>query len=203
MAMALYDPALGYYHAVSNKFGAGGDFITAPELSPLFAWHLAHPSAQALSILGNGDILEFGAGSGLLAAELLLELERLGVLPRRYLILELSGELKRRQTALLQARVPHLFARIEWLEALPTAGFTGVILANEVLDAMPVQCFALCAGAILEHRVSHSGDKGLVWSEQTADARLRTRVRAIIQALPEPVDDNYCRELNPALAAWM
>jgi SAM-dependent MidA family methyltransferase len=202
MDLALYHPALGYYHASAPKFGAGGDFVTAPEISSLFARRLARFCAQTLSAVGDGDMLEFGAGSGLLAAELLLKLERLSALPRRYLILELSGELRQRQTELLRQRAPHLFNRLEWLQDLPAPEFKGVVLANEVLDAMPVKCFKLRGQEIFERRVSCVGD-GLGWLERPADARFQAQLRAIIDALPEPLQDNYCSELNPALNAWM
>jgi SAM-dependent MidA family methyltransferase len=201
MNMALYDPGLGYYHAPMRIFGARGDFVTAPEVSPLFAQCLARPCAQVLKHLG-GDILEFGAGSGSLAAELLLTLERLGALPRRYYILELSAALRQRQAHYMQERAPDLFNRVSWLQALPVAGFRGVVLANEVLDAMPVTCFALRENAVFERRVTL--DQGnLIWIEQPADAHLRARVEAIMEVLPTPLPDGYRSELNPALGAWM
>ncbi len=103
MELALYAPGLGYYSAGSQKFGAQGDFITAPEISPLFARCLARQCRQVLDALGGGAILEFGAGSGVLAVELLLELERLDSLPSAYFILELSAELRARQQCLLSA----------------------------------------------------------------------------------------------------
>lgn len=203
MRMALYDPVLGYYHAPGWIFGAGGDFVTAPEVSPVLAWRLARLCAQAFDVIKGGEILEFGAGSGALAAELLLELGRLGALPRRYCVLELSAELRRRQRECLQARAPHLLPRVAWLNALPPPGFEGVIVANEVLDAMPVQCFALRGGAIVERRVTAVRDPALAWYGQAADADLGARVSAVLESLPEPLPDDYYSELNPALGAWM
>lgn len=201
MNMALYDPALGYYHAPTRIFGERGDFVTAPELSPLFARCLALPCARVLERLG-GDILEFGAGSGRLAAELLLELERRHVLPRRYCILELSAALRRRQTRLLRECAPHLLDLVEWPRGLPAPGFKGVVLANEVLDAMPATCFALREDAIFERRVTcHDGN--LAWIEQPADAPLRARVELIMETLPPLLPDGYQSEINPALNAWM
>jgi SAM-dependent MidA family methyltransferase len=203
MVTALYDPALGYYHAATTKFGRGGDFVTAPEVSPVFAWCLAARCAKVLRQVGDGDVLEFGAGSGALAAELLCELERLDAVPRRYFILELSGELRRRQIERLRARAPHLIERVEWLQALPDAGLRGVVLANEVLDAMPVQCFTLRTNEVLERRVGCSANGDLTWLEEQADPRLKARVQAIIETLPEPLPNGYFSELNPALGAWM
>ncbi|MGH8500913.1 MAG: class I SAM-dependent methyltransferase [Gammaproteobacteria bacterium] len=203
MAMALYDPELGYYHNGSRKFGAGGDFVTAPELSPLFARVIARHCARVLRTLGSGEILEFGAGSGALALGLLAELDRLNALPQRYLILELSGELRRRQQELLRERAPRLLERIEWLQALPDAGFVGVALANEVLDAMPVTCFALRGDALFERRVGCDPARSLTWRDCTADQPVRAWVDGITASLAQPLPDGYRSEFNPALDAWI
>lgn len=136
MELALYAPGLGYYAAGARKFGEAGDFITAPELSPLFGRTLAHQAAQ-ITALSAPRILELGAGSGKLAADLLGELERLDALPERYSILEVSADLRERQQALLRERVPHLLDRAEWLDTLPET-LSGAVIANEVLDALPV-----------------------------------------------------------------
>ncbi len=137
MTRALYEPGLGYYSAGAAKFGAAGDFVTAPEISTLFAACLARQVGQILGDLGGGDVLEFGAGTGRLARDLLLELERLGVLPAAFLILEVSADLRERQRQLLAGLPPALAGRVRWLDALP-GEFAGVALANEVLDAIPV-----------------------------------------------------------------
>ena len=136
MELALYAPGLGYYSAGSRKLGESGDFVTAPEMSPLFARCIARQLAQ---LHGEGlcNVLEIGAGSGALAVDLLLEMEALGCVPDAYLILELSGDLRERQSAIIAQRVPSLLSRVSWLDKLP-AQFEGVILANEVLDATPV-----------------------------------------------------------------
>ena len=139
MELALYSPGLGYYAAGSRKLGADGDFTTAPEISPLFGQCLARQAAQVLE-QGFTEILEVGAGSGALAATLLEELERLQRLPERYLILELSPDLRERSRDTLARRVPHLLERVAWLNVLPPA-FSGLILGNEVLDAMPVNVY--------------------------------------------------------------
>lgn len=137
MRMALYTPGLGYYSGGAAKFGSAGDFITAPEISPLFGTCVANTLAHALQECG-GDVLEIGAGTGQLAAQILLELERLGALPNEYFILELSGELRDRQRKTLQTLVPHLVHKAKWLNQLPER-FIGVMVGNEVLDAMPCE----------------------------------------------------------------
>src|SRR5687768_3577629 len=148
MERALYAPGLGYYMAGARKLGAEGDFVTAPEISPLFGRTLAHQVREVLALAGN-EVLEVGAGSGALAASLLCELERLDALPSRYLILELSPDLRRRSRDTLAARMPHLMERIAWLNQLPPA-FRGCILGNEVLDAMPVSLVCRANGELRE-----------------------------------------------------
>ena len=152
MELALYAPGLGYYAAGSRKLGADGDFTTAPEISPLFGQCLARQAAQVLE-QGFTDILEVGAGSGALAATLLEELERLGRLPERYLVLELSPDLRERSRDTLARRVPHLLERVAWLNVLPPA-FSGLVLGNEVLDAMPVHVFERTADTVIEMGVT-------------------------------------------------
>jgi SAM-dependent MidA family methyltransferase len=156
MDRALYAPGLGYYSGGSVKFGRraedGSDFITAPELSPLFAATLARPVAQALVASGTRDVIEFGAGTGRLAAGLLNALDTHGAPLDSYSIVDLSGELRERQQAMLEAQAPALAARVRWLDALP-AEFAGVVIGNEVLDAMPVRLFAHANGAWRERGV--------------------------------------------------
>lgn len=137
MALALYAPGLGYYSAGAGKLGPAGDFVTAPEISPLFAQTLANQVAQGLAACGGGAVLELGAGSGRLAVDLLAALRGLGCLPERYAILEVSPDLRQRQQALLAAEAPEDLARVAWLDTLPDH-FAGVVLGNEVLDALPV-----------------------------------------------------------------
>ncbi len=140
MELALYAPGLGYYVAGAAKFGAQGDFVTAPEISPLFGQAVAAQIAPVLEQTG-GEVLELGAGTGKLAAQILAELERLRCLPARYLILELGPELKDRQRATLDGLPEEISRRVQWLEALPET-FKGAIVANEVLDALPVHRIA-------------------------------------------------------------
>jgi SAM-dependent MidA family methyltransferase len=163
MELALYAPGLGYYTAGAHKFGDAGDFITAPELSPLFGRTLAR---QVAEIMANStpDILELGAGSGKLAADMLGELEQLGSLPDNYCILEVSADLRSRQQALLQQRLPHLFDRVHWLDALPDA-LTGAIVANEVLDALPVHLVHWQDSALTERGVALD-ESGFIWQER-------------------------------------
>ncbi len=200
----LYAPGLGYYSAGSRKLGAAGDFVTAPELSPLFARCLARPCAEVLARLGGGDLLELGPGSGVLAAGLLEALAGLDALPRRYLLLERSAELRERQQALLGERLPGaLAARVEWLEALPEPGFRGVMLANEVLDAIPAQRFRKGAGGTVQEAAVGLEDGRLVWRWVAAPAPLRAEVAAIEADLGRALEPGYCSELAPARSAWV
>jgi SAM-dependent MidA family methyltransferase len=137
MRLALYAPGLGYYQAGAQKFGTAGDFVTAPEISPFYSICLARQIAELLRHSEGDTLLELGAGSGVMALTILQELARLNCLPRRYYILEPSADLRGRQQRLLETAVPELVSRVEWLAALPDEAFTGVIVANEVLDARP------------------------------------------------------------------
>ncbi|MEK7736251.1 MAG: SAM-dependent methyltransferase, partial [Pseudomonadota bacterium] len=200
MELALYAPGLGYYSGGARKFGAAGDFITAPELTPLFAQTVA---AQALQIMAGSalQILEVGAGSGVMAAELLRELGRRGDLPERYLILELSGELRARQQATLEQRVPHLLERVTWIDTLPHR-FSGLALGNEVLDAMPVglvewrdtQGAATGATEILERGVALGAQGDFVWAERPAQGALLQAAQGLSIAAP------YVSEIGLAAA---
>ncbi|MCW8452370.1 class I SAM-dependent methyltransferase [Legionella quinlivanii] len=149
MHLALYSPEYGYYTSAHPKFGALGDFITAPELSPLFSQTLGEQCREILKHLGSGIILEFGAGSGKLCVELLKQLARKETLPETYYILEVSGHLRERQKQLVQQEIPELASRVEWISEWPKA-FSGIILANEVLDAMPVHRFLQTDDGICE-----------------------------------------------------
>ena len=159
MELALYAPGLGYYTAGAHKFGAAGDFVTAPELSPLFGRTLARQTAEIMASSAP-YILELGAGSGKLAADMLDELERAGNLPDSYAILEVSADLRARQQALLRARLPHLLERVRWLDTLPEK-FSGAIIANEVLDALPVHLVHWRDSALTERGVALNRDNSL------------------------------------------
>jgi SAM-dependent MidA family methyltransferase len=203
MQLALYAPALGYYIAGQQKFGRDGDFITAPELSPLFSRCLARQCQQILAATPHGRILEFGAGSGIMAATLLAELEQLNALPDHYEILELSPELQQRQRATIEQKVPHLTARVTWLSQLPEPGWRGVMLANEVLDAMPVHAVSFDSNGIWERYIS-VGENGFQWQHGPLSSAALTaethRLRAQFgNAWPSP----YETEIGLIGQAWV
>ena len=201
MELCLYCPGLGYYSAGSQKFGAAGDFVTAPEISTLFGRCLAQTCSGVLAELGRGDILEFGAGTGTLAATVLAELERLGRLPAHYLILEPSAELRARQRETLRLEAPSLRDRVDWLDALPEAGFRGVLLANEVLDAMPVERFRWNGDGIERFHVECTGD-GFGWCVREAhDPDLVAAVRRLDET--HGLAPGYVSEINLLLAPWV
>ncbi len=196
MELALYAPGLGYYAAGARKFGdaaTGGDFVTAPEISPLFAAALAAQVAQVFAHT-PARIVEFGAGSGVLARDLLDALAARGVAVERYAIVELSPDLAARQRALLDGR------DVEWLAA-PPRGFDGVMLANEVLDVMPVRLFVMRGRAPRERGVGLQGD-ALAFAERDADTGLRGAVAAIEREVGE-LPDGYGSEIGFAGQAWM
>jgi SAM-dependent MidA family methyltransferase len=193
MEAALYAPGLGYYAAGATKLGAAGDFVTAPELTPLFGRTLAHAIAPALDA-PHSNVLELGAGSGRLAADLLGELERLGSLPERYSILEVSADLRQRQQETLARERPHLGERLQWLDALP-AHFSGVILGNEVLDALPVELVHWTQDGPLVRGVILDGER-FAWQDRPiTDPRLRARADALNLA------PGYLSEINLAADA--
>ncbi len=195
MELALYAPGLGYYAAGKHKFGELGDFVTAPELGPLFARCLARPCRSLLAGQGGGEILEVGAGSGVLAADLLRELESLGQLPEHYLILELSAALRARQAETLRQKVPHLFGRVRWLDELPR-DFRGLVLANELLDAMPVTRFKITETGINELYVGRENQR-FVWREKIANEPVRARIE------PLGLMPGYISEINLRAEAWV
>ncbi len=202
MELALYAPGLGYYSAGLNKFGAAGDFVTAPEISPLFAGCAARQCRQVLQALGGGDILEFGAGSGVMAVDLLAELEILNSLPRHYFILEISAELRERQRAALMQRVPHLSGRVIWLDELPKQKLRGFVFANEVMDAMPVHRFRLDGEGISELYVVCEGVAFAWRAGPLSDAALAERVSEIRTASPD-LKPGYIFEINLGAPAWV
>ena len=200
MELALYAPGLGYYTAGARKFGRNGDFVTAPELSPLFSRCIATQCAEVLSASGGGDILEVGAGSALMAADILNELEALDQLPRRYLILEISADLRERQLATLSTRAARHLARVTWLDELPAA-LHGVIVANEVLDALPVDRFRIRSGRV--NALGVSWQERLDWSEAPASKPLEQRVRAIESQIGSSFAEGYTSEINLRLDPWL
>lgn len=201
MELALYAPGLGYYSAGAVKLGQSGDFVTAPEISPLFSRCLANQCSEVLERLGDADILELGAGSGVMAADVLLELASQQRLPARYLILEVSADLRERQRATIAARAPEHLARVHWLDGWPSQ-FRGVVLANEVLDAMPVERFRIRDTQVNSVGVTWQLGR-LDWSETPAGEALQEAVRAIEASLGEPLPNGYCSEVNLRLGPWM
>lgn len=202
MELALYAPGLGYYSAGAAKFGEAGDFVTAPELGFVFARCLARAIVSDLREY-EGDILEIGPGSGALAAELLLELERLGTLPKRYRLLERSADLRERQHVTLMQRCPHLATLAEWVDAPPSSAWNGVLIANEVVDALPVRCFALRADGLHERCVGIDEYERFVWRDVAADATFANDVDRVLGAARDALPLPYRSEICSMLAPWL
>jgi SAM-dependent MidA family methyltransferase len=205
MRLALYAPGLGYYSAGATKLGGSGDFVTAPEISSLFSRCLARQCATVLQDTG-GDLLELGAGSGRMAADILTELARLDCLPGRYRILEVSADLAERQRARLAELPRELSSRVEWLDRWPERNMRGVVLANEVLDAMPVERFIVRGrpGGI-DVRALGVGltAEGFAWRETSPSTELMHAVADIVEALPAPLPDGYVSEVCLAFQPWI
>lgn len=198
MDLALYAPGLGYYVAGARTFGRDGDFVTAPELSPLFGATLARQCAEVLERTG-GAIVEFGGGSGRLAAALLAELAAQDALPASYCIVELSPALRERQRATIAASAPGALSRVHWLCDAPAAPFDGVVIANEVLDALPVRLFVRDHGVDFERGVTHDADGELAWTRWPADAALSAAIASCFETAPE----HYASEVNLRARAWI
>ncbi|MGI9202068.1 MAG: class I SAM-dependent methyltransferase [Woeseiaceae bacterium] len=204
MHEALYAQGLGYYSAGATKFGAAGDFTTAPELSSLFGFVIARQCAETLQNLdvarSDASILEFGAGSGKLAADVLTRLDALDALPIQYQILEVSPDLQERQATYLREVVPKLVDRVRWLDKLP-AEHRGVVIANEVLDAMPVERFVRRNDHVAQ--ICVTSDNGqFAFIEQEAPLQLQSAVLAVEESLGERLPDGFTSELNLAAPAW-
>lgn len=200
MNQALYTPNLGYYSGASSKFGVEGDFVTAPELTPLFGYALANQCQEVFVGLDDPVLFEFGAGSGRLSVDLLTRLEGLNALPRAYYILELSAYLQERQRALIASTLPHLLERVVWLSSWPTQPLTGVVIANEVLDAMPVHRFLQTPDVLLESYVTLSEQDELIEVfKPCTNERLMTHVQSVLAHGFAP----YQSEVNLFLEGWM
>ena len=198
MEQALYRPGLGYYAAGARKFGAAGDFVTAPEITPLFGQALARQVGQVMA-LSSPSVIEVGAGSGRLAADLLLALEQAGQLPERYAILDLSADLRQRQRETIEAAAPHLLPRVVWLDSLPER-FSGVVVANELLDAMPAHVVAWREDGIHERGVALDGAGHFAWSERPASGALREAAEEIGRQCMLP--PGFESEISLAVRAW-
>jgi SAM-dependent MidA family methyltransferase len=201
--IALYAPALGYYTAGARKFGPGGDFTTAPEYSALFGACIAGQCEPVLRGVPQAAILELGAGSGRLACDVLTRLAVADALPLRYRILELSAELRERQRSAVAALPGHIAARVEWLDRLPDAPWNGVLLANEVLDALPFERVRFDPdGGITEQGVGW-GEAGPLWRERPAPALLAAEARRVAAGLPGWPDAGYTSELCLRAGPWI
>jgi SAM-dependent MidA family methyltransferase len=198
MERALYAPGLGYYSAGSVKIGAHGDFVTAPEVSDLFSRCVARQCADVLAETG-GEILELGAGTGRMAATIVESLADLGVMPERYAILEVSADLADRQRRRIQRLPPALRDRVVWLDSLPQTPIRGVILANEVLDALPFQRFSLHEGKVAELGVALAGGS-FVWSQKLGEI---PAAAALIHELPLALPDGYVSEICLRTEPWI
>lgn len=208
MEMALYEPGLGYYVAGTHKIGEQGDFVTAPEISPLFSQCIGKQCSEVIKTLkantnnslqsNRVDILELGAGTGQMAAEILLSLETIQQLPDTYYILDLSPDLKQRQLKTIKSLAPHLLEHIIWLTDLPV-DFSGIILGNEVLDAMPVDIFTLLKEKVFEHHV--------IWEDEKLVEQLKPARKALedaVNKLKIPADVTpYTSEINPNIDGWL
>lgn len=201
MQHALYAPGLGYYTAGTTKLGADGDFVTAPEISPLFGRVLARQCAFVLEQLENGNVFELGAGSGALAVSMLGKLEELDALPERYLILEVSADLKERQEARIRQECPQHIERVEWVAEFP-ADFIGVVVANEVADALPVERFRIAGEEVLQAGVEMDGP-AFAWCYRAASEQLGRAVRNIESDIGYSLDDGYESEVSPGLTNWI
>lgn len=197
MELVLYTPGLGYYSAGAKKLGADGDFVTAPEITPLFGKYLAKQIAEVLMHMPEGNILELGAGSGRLAVDILMALAELNHLPQHYYILEVSADLKARQQAYIAQNIPQYVDRVSWLDRLPTQ-FSGVILANEVLDAMPVHRFYQDQKEIKESWITIQENKFVERFDQASAA-----VMAAVSDLGMPLNEGYTSEISLIIPAWI
>jgi len=198
--LALYAPGLGYYVAGARTFGRDGDFVTAPELSPLFGATLARQCAEVLADTG-GAILEFGGGSGRLAAALLAELAACDALPDAYCIVELSPALRARQRETIATQAPAALSRVQWLTDAPAAPLDGVVIANEILDALPLRLFARVDGRDYERGVSRDAAGRLAWTRWPADAALRAAIAQCFAPASPPAD--YVSEINLRMRTWL
>lgn len=209
MELALYAPGLGYYSAGGAKIGAGGDFTTAPELSDLFSVCVARQCGEVLERTG-GSILELGAGTGRMAATVLETLASLGTLPESYAILEVSADLRDRQRTRIEQLPERLRKRVVWFDRLPSKPLTGVVLANEVLDALPCRRLVVRDGAARELGVA-AADAGtargdsheFVELERTADADLAAAWQRLTRELPYELPDGYRTELCLRVEPWI
>jgi SAM-dependent MidA family methyltransferase len=205
MERCLYAPGLGYYSAGKTKFGAAGDFVTAPELGELFARCVIKAVQPVLAMIGDeADFLELGGGSGAFAEVALNAMAAGGTLPRQYLILEPSADLRERQRERLRANLPaELNARVQWLDRPPEQDWRGVLFANEVIDALPATRFAMRHGEVYEEYVALDGEGRLLRVDRPADALVAGAVRHVERDLGSDFTDGYRSEILPQLPYWI
>lgn len=199
MHLCLYAPGLGYYSAGSQKLGRHGDFTTAPEISPLFSRTFAHHINDVLAQLKQASVIEFGAGSGKMAADILTELAAQNSLPEHYYIIEVSADLREKQFKTIKDLVPELAANVVWLDCFP-ADFNGVVLANEVCDAMPVHLLHFKQNEVVERYIERT-EAGLQWCDGQLSQTALVCHAAEIQSLIGGID--YMTEVNLAAQAWL
>lgn len=201
MQYALYAPGLGYYSAGSTKFGEAGDFVTSPEVSPVFGHVVARQCAEVLEQVADGEVLEYGAGSGKLAVDVLSQLAAMNRLPAAYRILEVSADLRERQERYIHEQIPDLAGCVSWVTEAPD-GLVGVVLANEVLDAMPVERFVRRDAGIMQLRVRASAH-GFEFTEAPAPARLKEAVLELESELGSGLPAGYRSEISLAGPDWV
>jgi SAM-dependent MidA family methyltransferase len=211
MQMALYEPGLGYYSAGSSKFGEQGDFVTAPEISPLFSRCIARQCQQVLSEISSTEvcsssIFELGPGTGTMAIDIMLELARNNTLPETYYLLEPSADLRQRQQLNIRNTIPQLEKRFVWLDRLPEERINGVILANEVIDAMPVKRIVIDSD-IQEYAVScdfgAKGETRFQWLKTDLDQDLKSDMQEMFDTLEESLVTPYITEINCNIKPWV
>lgn len=200
MNYALYHPEYGYYTSGNKKIGPDGDFITAPELGPLFAYGLSRQISPIIKNHQDFNILEFGAGTGQLAIDILLELDKLNTLPRNYYILEVSADLKYRQQQNINKLPAELKDKIKWLDTLPDDNsFEGIILANEVIDAIPVSLFQYDNNNLSELGISIINNN-IVWANSKTSPGIQDYIENNITDIDK---NNYISEVNLFARQWL
>ena len=201
MNIAMFAPGRGYYDSINRIFGDDGDFVTAPEISPFFGQCIARQIIQVMAEMGQTNILEFGAGSGILAQTILTELEKCGHLPQTYYIYDISPSLRQRQFNNLTDKVPHLVDRIVWLDDIPE-DFDGIIIANEVLDAMPVHRVVFRQNQAHEETyVTYNNGQLMLEDGPVSSIELQNEMDNIMQLCPD-ITDGYRSEINLGLRQW-
>jgi len=202
MDLSLYAPGLGYYAAGARKFAESGDFVTAPEISSLFSVCLAKQVAEILALIGGGDIVEVGAGTGALAGDLMQALLEIDAPPRRYLILETSADLKQRQMERIKEKFPASVPYIDWIDGFPHGGLHGVLIANELLDAFPASRFQIVGETISEVAVGWDKDR-FVWINRRPGESLEQYINTILDTMPHALPSGYVSDLSMIREAWL